>query len=148
MNQRYIIDTTALISFFSPIFEVPSKITEDACNIISTAFETNENILMIPSIVFVEIFSKQFKSPEKAAAIRYEVFEKIRNCDNISIEPIDKELLSCFITITDIERNHNFDNHDKIIFATAMKYQAPLITSDQRLIRYNKRKKLIPEIIV
>lgn len=147
MKQRYTIDTTALMSYFNNIFDIECKISKDAINIIYEAFEENKHILQIPSIVFIEIFSKQFTSPEKASQIRYVVYEKIKSCENISIEAIDQEILECFIQITDIEVNHNFDNHDKIIFATAMKYQAPLITSDLRLIRYNRRKKLIPEII-
>ncbi|EXZ22015.1 hypothetical protein M086_4259, partial [Bacteroides fragilis str. S13 L11] len=32
------------------------------------------------------------------------------------------------------------------ILATAMKFQTPLITSDERIIRYNKKKKVIPYI--
>ena len=147
MRKRYTIDTTALMSYFSDTFQIECKISKDAINIIGEAFDENKHIIQIPSIVFVEIFSKQFTTPEKAAQIRYVVYEKIRCCENVSIEAIDKELLECFIQITDIEANHNFDNHDKIIFATAMKYQNPLITSDLRLIRYNRRKRLIPGII-
>lgn len=147
MKQRYIIDTTALMSYFANIFEIESKVSKEALTIIDEAFENNKHILLIPSIVFIEIFSKQFISPERASKIRYAVYEKIKSCKNISIESIDREVLECFIQITDIEVNHNFDNHDKIIFATAIKHQVPLITSDLRLIRYNKKKKLIPNII-
>lgn len=147
MKQKYIIDTTGLMSYFANVFEIKSKISKDAINVINEAFEENKHILLIPSIVFIEIFSKQFTTPERAAKIRYAVYEKIKSCENISIEAIDQEVLECFIQIRDVENNYNFDNHDKIIFATAIKYQAPLITSDLRLIRYNKRKKLIPNII-
>lgn len=147
MKQRYIIDTTALMSYFANIFEIESKVSKEALTIIDEAFENNKHILLIPSIVFIEIFSKQFISPERASKIRYAVYEKIKASKNISIESIDREVLECFIQITDVEANHNFDNHDKIIFATAIKYQASLITSDLRLIRYNKKKKLIPNII-
>ncbi|QIK59821.1 PIN domain-containing protein [Dysgonomonas sp. HDW5A] len=147
MKQKYTIDTTALMSYFANVFEIKCKISKEAISIINEAFDEKKHILLIPSIVFIEIFSKQFTSPEKAAQIRYTVYEKIKSCENVSIEAIDKELLECFIQITDIESEHNFDNHDKIIFATAMKYQSSLITSDLRLIRYNKKKKLIPTII-
>lgn len=147
MKQKYIIDTTALMSYFADVFGIKSKVSQDAINIINEAFEEKKHLLLIPSIVFIEIFSKQFTSPEKAARIRYAVYERIKSCENISIESIDQEILECFILIKDIENDHNFDNHDKLIFATAIKYQAPLITSDLRLIRYNKRKKLIPRIL-
>ncbi|EXZ37797.1 hypothetical protein M104_3446 [Bacteroides fragilis str. 1007-1-F  len=66
--------------------------------------------------------------------------------ENFAIEPLDKEVLDNFIKITDIESGWNFDNHDKQILATAMKFQTPLITSDERIIRYNKKKKVIPYI--
>ncbi|MBF0578113.1 PIN domain-containing protein [Dysgonomonas sp. GY617] len=148
MSQRYIIDTTTLMSYFASTFEIQSQISSTALNIINEAIEEGTNILLIPSIVFIEIFSKQFITEEKASQIRYEVYEKIKSCENISIEPIDKEVLECFLDIVDIEKGHNFDNHDKIIFATAIKYDSFLITSDKRLIRYNRRKKLIPDIIV
>lgn len=147
MKQRYIIDTTALMSYFANIFEIESKISKEALTIIDEAFENKKYILLIPSIVFIEIFSKQFISLERASKIRYAVYEKIKTCENISIESIDQEVLECFIQVTDVEANHNFDNHDKIIFATAIKYQAPLVTSDLRLIRYNRKKKLIPSVI-
>lgn len=147
MNQRYIVDTTALISYFADIFGVQCVISKEGIEIIESAFERGLTNLLIPSIVFIEIFSKKFVNPEIAAKIRYNVYEKVKSCENVSIESIDKEVLECFLDIQDIEKDYNFDNHDKIIYATAMKYQAPLITSDLRLIRYNNRKKMIPVII-
>ena len=64
----------------------------------------------------------------------------------MEIQPLDKEILENFALITDIESNHNFDNHDKQVLAAAMTMQCPLITSDRPLIRYNQRKKVIPAI--
>lgn len=147
MSKRYVVDTTTLMSYFSTTFGIKSAISPEGLKILDDAFQNNTNILLIPSIVFIEIFSKQFVSPEIAARIRYDVFEKIKSRTNISIESIDQEVLECFIQIKDIEPGHNFDNHDKIIFATAMKYQEPLITSDQRLKRYNRKQRMIPRII-
>ena len=134
MKQKYVIDTTALMSYFSSTFEIQNKMSQHALDIIS-------------SIVFVEIFSKQFTNVERSEKIRYEVYEKIKSCDNISIEAIDKEVLEAFLKITDIEKKYSFDNHDKLIYSTAIKYNVPLLTSDLRLKRYNKKKKMIPQII-
>lgn len=147
MKQKYVIDTTALMSYFSSTFEIQNKMSKQALDIISKAFNNNNVILLIPSIVFVEIFSKQFTNEERSEKIRYEVYEKIKNCNNISIEPIDQEILESFIKITDIEKKYCFDNHDKLIYSTAMKYNVPLLTSDFRLKKYNKKKKMIPQII-
>ena len=121
--------------------------SQHALDIISQAFNNDSIILLIPSIVFVEIFSKQFTNVERSEKIRYEVYEKIKSCDNISIEAIDKEVLEAFLKITDIEKKYSFDNHDKLIYSTSIKYNVPLLTSDLRLKRYNKKKKMIPQII-
>lgn len=147
MKQRYVIDTTSLISYFESIFEKGSAISKSSIQIIEDAFSDPNIILYYPSIIFLEIFSKYFINEEKAGLIKYEVFEKIRKQENMSIEPIDIEVLEAFMKIQDIEHDYNFDNHDKQIFATAMKYNCPLITSDESLIRYNRRKNLIPYII-
>lgn len=147
MKQKYVIDTTALMSYFSSTFEIQNKMSPDALDIISQAFNNNTVILLIPSIVFVEIFSKQFINEERSEKIRYEVYEKIKSCDNISIEAIDKEVLEAFLEITDIEKKYSFDNHDKLIYSTAIKYNVPLLTSDLKLKKYNKKKKMIPRVI-
>jgi hypothetical protein len=146
-KNTFIVDTTSLMSYFNETFNIRPAISIKALSIIDDAFKNDETILLIPSIVFIEIFSKQFKTEELAHKIRYDVFEKVKSQANISIQPFDKEVLEMFLKIIDIEPGWNFDNHDKQIFATAMKFKSPLITSDQRLIRYNKKKKLIPEII-
>lgn len=144
---RYVLDTTTVMSYFSSCFSVNNLISKKGNSIVYEAIELGEYIIFIPSIVFIEIFSKQFITPEIAAKIKSEVYDKIKSCNNISIEPFDKEVLECFVDILDIEKGHNFDNHDKIIFATAMKYNANLITSDERLFRYNRKKKLIPSVV-
>jgi predicted nucleic acid-binding protein len=147
MKQKYVIDSTALISYFSQIFEKEIVISNSAIEIIDNAFRDEDIILHYPSIVFLEIFSKHFISEDRAQLIKYEVFERIMNQSNMSIEPIDLEVLEAFLKIRDIEQNYNFDNHDKQVFATAMKFNCPLITSDERLIRYNNRMHLIPDVI-
>ncbi|MFR2223595.1 MAG: PIN domain-containing protein, partial [Bacteroides xylanisolvens] len=58
-----------------------------------------------------------------------------------------KGLVADLRKITDIEKKYSFDNHDKLIYSTAIKYNVPLLTSDLRLKRYNKKKKMIPQII-
>lgn len=147
MKDRYVIDTTSLISYFSSVFDKKCVISDQALMIIDKAFIDSNIILYFPSIVFLEVFSKHFVNEEKARLIKYEVFERIKSQENMSIEAIDIEVLDEFMKIRDIEPDYNFDNHDKQIFATAMKYNCSLITSDERLIRYNKRKNLIPEVI-
>jgi len=147
MDNRFVVDTTSLISYFSGVFGESSQISQHALNLIDRAFYEDSILLIFPSIVFVEIFKKWFVSEAKAAQIRFEVLERIKNRGNMEIKPLEREVLENFIKIQDIEPKYNFDNHDKQILASAMMLQCPLITSDLRLIRYNKRKKVIPKII-
>jgi PIN domain nuclease of toxin-antitoxin system len=146
MNKGYVVDTTSLISYFNNIFGGPAKISRDALKIIETAFKRDSDIkLSIPSIVFVEIFDKWFSNEEIATAIRIEIMTLIAERPNIEIKPVEKEVLENFIKIND--DFIKFDNHDKIILASSMMLQWPRITSDSKLIRYNNKYKVIPDII-
>ena len=145
---KYTIDTTTVISYFKDEFEgAKPQISDRSLNIIDSAFRDTSIILYFPSIIFVEIFSKWFRDEELAYKIKSNVYNPIISQENFAIEPLDKEVLENFIKITDIEPGWNFDNHDKQILATAMKFQTPLITSDERIARYNKRKRVIPSIL-
>lgn len=144
---RYVLDTTSLISYFHGVFERPSQISKMSLKIIESAFTEENTILIIPNIVFVEIFKKWYRSEEWSEKIRYEVYEKVISRPNIEIRPLDLEQLETFLLITDIEPDHNFDNHDKQILACAMMLNCDLITSDRRIIRYNKRKSVVSNIL-
>lgn len=145
----YVIDTNALISYFAEVFDGSDiSISESSIEIIDSAFKNNNEIkLIIPACVFIEIFIKWFKTEEISSRIISEVYLRIKEKENMEIQPLDKEILENYIKIKDIETDHNFDGHDKQVFASAMTMNCTLITSDQRLIRYNKRKKLIPGIL-
>ena len=146
MVRIFVTDTTSLISYFSDVFEKPSKISRKALSIIDRAFLNDPSIrLSIPSIVFVEIFEKWFKSEEVSAKIRSEVFESIKNASNIEIKPLEQEVLENLIKIEDYPIN--LENHDKIILASAMMLNCNLITSDPKIIKYVKRYGVIPRII-
>ena len=59
-KKRFVIDTTALISYFDFVFERGSQITKEGLNFIGSAFETDDQtILIIPGVVFIEIFDKR-----------------------------------------------------------------------------------------
>lgn len=136
----YVIDTTALISYFSNVFKVESKISKTALEIINQGFEKSSNTkLIIPSIVFIEIYLKQkWNSLEYIETIKSEVFEEIFNFvekDKIEIKPLEKEVIENIITIND--KIVNLEGKDKIILASAMMMKCPLITSDSKIIKYN-----------
>lgn len=148
MNNLYVVDTNVIVSYFGKLFNDKNQISPQAKSIIDKAFDKTDGVrLIFPSIVFVEIFSIWCKTEEQTAKIRYELLEVINQQENMAIVALEREVLENFINITDIEPKHNFDNHDKIVLATAMMYEATLLTIDRRLIRYNRRKKVIPNII-
>jgi len=145
-KQFVVIDTTALISYFSTVFKQQPQISEDAIKLIQHAFRSNSDILLsIPSIVFVEIFDKWVLDDEFRAMFVSEILELISQCPNIEIKSIDEEVLQMFISLSD--SIVNLENHDKIILASAMTLQWPLITSDSKIVKYVKKYKVIPAII-
>lgn len=144
--DRYVVDTSALISYFPELFKEEPSISKKSLDIINNGFYIKEVKLIFPSTVFIELFNKWFTSDENAEKIKIEIYYRIKSQENMEIQPFDKELLENFILITDIEKNHNFDNHDKQILAAAIALQCPLITSDMSLKRYNRLKNVIPLI--
>ncbi len=146
MSDLYVVDTCALISYFNEIIGngASISISQESIDLIDKAFYSKEIKLIFPSTVFIEIFKKWYRTDEDAARITSEVYHNIKNRENMEIQPFDKEILENFISINNIESKHNFDNHDKQILAAAITMQCPLITSDQRIIRYNERNNVIP----
>ncbi len=147
MNRRNaVIDTTALISFFTNVFKRPSQISDRAIKLIQDAFQSDSNVLLsIPAIVFIEVFDKWIVTDEFRAMFIAEVLELISQYPNIEIKPIDKEVLQQFISLNTIAPD--LENHDKIILASAMMLEWPLITSDEKIIKFVNKSKVIPNII-
>ncbi len=147
MSQLFVVDSCALISYFKDILVGANvSISDDSLKLIDEGFYSPDIKLIFPVVTFIELFEKWFKTEEDSKRIYSEIYLKIFNQENMEIQPLDKEILENFALITDIESNHNFDNHDKQVLAAAMTMQCPLITSDRPLIRYNQRKKVIPAI--
>ncbi|GAA6766478.1 hypothetical protein AAFH68_24200 [Flavobacterium sp. CGRL1] len=146
-DDVYVVDTCALISYFSEVFEANKSVSDESIQLIDLAFHTNEIKLIFPSTVFIELFIKWFKNEEIAARIKSEVYGRIKDRENMQIRTFDRETLENYMKIKNIEENHNFDGHDKQIFAVAMTMDCQLITSDERLMRYNKKQQLIQGIL-
>lgn len=138
MKTRYILDTTALISYFSDIFRQNSRISLRALNIINESFIDNSNTLVsIPSIVLVEIFDvwyRQSSTQEFRAKLKALMINKILEANNIEIREIDDEIIENFLYLYDDEIN--LENRDRIILASAYALEAKIITSDRKIIRY------------
>lgn len=149
IKSRFVVDTTALISYFDVVFEQGSRISKNAIRLIETAFKTeHEAILIIPGVVFVEIFDKWFRKDrgeEFLAKFRAEVFEPIRQAPNIEIREIDNEILEMFLKLYDPDVN--LENRDKLILASAVVLNAPLITSDRKVIKFVNKHRVVPDIV-
>lgn len=141
----------SVISFFSDVFGQSSRISSYGLTLLERAFtSTDDLILSIPGVVFVEIYDKWFRGgkardEEFRARFRLEVLERIHQSPNIEIREIDIETLEVFVTLED--RNINLENSDRLILAVATVLQAPLITADPSLISFAKRHRVIPYIV-
>lgn len=147
MNRLYVTDTNALIFYFSDVFEQASKLSYRASQLIECALQSSpcEIKLSIPSVVFVEIFDKWLNNEEFAAKFHYEVFNVIQQSPNIEIKPIEQEVLENMLKIGGNLSEH--DIHDKLILASAMMLNCPLITTDSKVIEYVNKFRIIPAII-
>ena len=145
IKKRLVLDTTALISYYSSIFEQPPQISQRALSLIDNAFKNQyDTILIIPGIVFVEIFDKWFRRHDLEFNAKFlaEVFQPIKAAPNIEIREIDYETLEIFLLLEDPAIN--LENRDRLVLAAAAILQATLITSDQDMIDFvNKYKTLL-----
>jgi len=150
-KQRYVLDSTALISCYPEMFGEPPQISNRSASIIHQALAFEDSaILIIPSIVFVEIHDKWFRgnslqSEEFREKFRVEIFYPIQTAPNIEIRELDIEILGVFLSLDDSQIN--LENHDKIVLATSSVLQATLITSDRAIRRYNNRYHMVPNIL-
>ncbi|MDZ4751807.1 MAG: hypothetical protein SGI87_09350 [Flavobacteriales bacterium] len=146
MIKRIVIDTNCLIFYFVHVFERPHRFTASTQQLLDQAFSGSPDVLLsIPSIVFVEIFDKWLRNAEFSRKFYYEVYEKIKQCDNIEVRSIDAEIMECLVTIQGSLAGH--DLHDKIVLASAMVLECPLVTTDQKIANYVRETNAIPEIL-
>lgn len=151
MPRLFVVDTMAVISYFSNVFGQDTRISKRGLSIIGQAFDFPDEVLLtVPGIVFVEIFDKWFrggrdKDDEFRAKFRVEVLERIRNAPNIEIREVDVETIQKFLWLED--PNINLENSDRLILASAAVLQAPLITADPVLIDFVKKHGVVPEVI-
>jgi predicted nucleic acid-binding protein len=147
MSSVYVTDTDSIICYFHDIFGVAQKLSNRACRLIESALLAYPSSikLSIPSIVFMEIYDKWFIDEETAAKLRYEVFETIIRSPNIEVKPIEQEVLENLLKVGGNLASH--DINDKLIVASAMMLECPLITTDPEIIRYVKTSGCIPSII-
>ncbi len=151
---RYVIDTNGLISFFAgvfddaPGFDGSPSISQKTRNTIQKAVSPIEGgvLLSVPSIVFIEIYEKWLRSEEFFRKFFYEVFTPLKQSPNIEIRAIDQEVLENLLTVDGCLAEH--DLHDKIVVASAMTLECPIITVDHKIIEFvGSGKRKIPNVL-
>ena len=147
MQRLVVIDTCAVISYYPKVFQEESTISKGSLELISAALGHSDVRIIIPTIVFVELFQLYFKREEMSRLIYYEVYLPFRDSPHFELRGFDQDGLNAFITIDDIEPDQKFDNHDKQVLSAAISMNCPLMTSDTKIKRYNDRKSVIPAIL-
>lgn len=150
---RYVIDTNGLISFFSevfgdaPEFDGAPLISQKARKALQEALSPSEGrvLLSVPSIVFIEIYEKWLRSEEFLRKFFYEVFTPLKQSPNVEIRAIDQEVLENLLTVDGCLAKH--DLHDKIVVASAMTLECPIITVDPKIIEFvGNGERKIPKV--
>lgn len=152
MRKLYVIDTNSLIAFYHDVFkDAPNyqgspELSLKIKSIISQAVlsRTTNIRLSIPSVVFVEIYEKWLITEEFSRKFYYEVFSPLKQSPNIEVRPIDREVMENLIYIGGNLKKH--DLHDKLILASAITLESPLITTDEGIINYVSERNVIPGI--
>lgn len=150
-HNRFVVDTTALISYFAEVFGKESQISRQGLLIMERSFaNTGAGLLVFPSVVFIEIYDKWFRGSrsvdeEFRAKFNTEIFQVIRAAENMEIREIDIEVLEVFLNLDDPEIN--LENRDKIIVASAIVLNAPIITSDRKIKDYVNKHNISSPII-
>lgn len=145
MNNRFVLDTCAIISFFKEFIDGATvSISQVALKKIEEIFLDTSNFVYIPCISLVEIHSKFSTSAEKNAKLKSEILQYLKNHENVSFEDIDYEVLDNFLKIS---CGTGFDFRDRIILAIGMKYQCTLITSDGPIAKYIRKTGILPNVI-
>ena len=114
-------------------------------------FEQEDKVIMIvPSVVFIEIFDKWFlgstyADEEFRAKLLAEVIYPIQSATNIEMREIDDEVVEEFLSLYD--KDTKLEQHDRLILASAIVLDACLITSDRELISFQKKYSQPPSIV-
>jgi PIN domain nuclease of toxin-antitoxin system len=139
--NRYVCDTCCLISYFDSVFRTlgaSTNISPKFRDIIDKTLNHFNSPLRIsvPSVVFIEIFDKWLHDEETVKQFYYEVYYRIQESPNFEIKPLDKQVLEILASIEGGLANH--DIFDKIVVASAIELDCPVLTIDKKIIRYMK----------
>lgn len=136
-QDRFVVDSCALFSYFRDDLSAVNSMSNKALCIIDNVFnKSGHSVLIIPSVVFIELFDKFVRDEKRRAMIYYEIIVRIINNGNIEIRPIDFEVLEQFERLGSV--GISFENRDRIILATALSLDTYILSSDSKILEYFK----------
>ena len=127
--MNYVTDTHSLIWYFTE----DSRLSKRALRVFEQTVK--EGIIIVPAVVLAEIM---FIAKKAKVSITFEeTLEKIEEYENFYIAPLDIDILKVADKI-----EAGMEMHDKLIIATALYFEAVLITRDRQI----KESKIVSTI--
>jgi PIN domain nuclease of toxin-antitoxin system len=117
-TNNYVTDTHSLVWYFTESPRLPKK----ALKVFEKTLE--EGSIIIPTVVLAEIMYISRKGRIKLSFA--ETVKKIEESENFEIVPLDLDILN-----TADEIDYDLEMHDRLIVATALFFDVPLITRDE-----------------
>lgn len=118
--MNYVTDTHSLIWYFTE----DSRLSKRALRVFEKTVK--EGIMIVPAVVLAEIM---FIAKKAKVSITFEeTLEKIEEYENFYIAPLDIDILKVADKI-----EAGMEMHDKLIIATALYFEAVLITRDRQI---------------
>lgn len=115
--SSYVTDTQGLVKFM-----LGKRVINDAAHQVYLSADKGEAVIIIPAIVLMEVMYLFEKNRIEIGLFRT---EDLMESQNYQFEPLSFEILKAASQIDDIP-----ELHDRLIAATAMYLELPLITND------------------
>ncbi|MGD2091408.1 MAG: type II toxin-antitoxin system VapC family toxin [Candidatus Aminicenantes bacterium] len=119
-TKQYVTDTHSLVWYFT---ENP-RLSRKALKVFEKTVK--EGTIIIPTVVLAEIMYIAEKG--RITMSFAETVKKIEDSENFEITPLDLDILKKADEI-----DYELEMHDRLIVATALFFDAPLLTKDQTI---------------
>ncbi len=120
----YVIDAHALLWYITNDDKLGKKARE-----VMERIDGGEDIGVIPSIVILESLYVAEKYGFKDSFVK--IYKNMKVSQNYFIHPLTTEIIDICMTLP-----HEIELHDRIIMATAKYFNAPIITKDEIIKKY------------
>lgn len=116
-NNNYVTDTHSLVWYFTG----SSRLSKKALKTFEKTVK--EGSIIVPTVVLAEIMHISGKKRIKMSFA--ETIRRIQNSENFKIAPLDLDILNMADKI-----GYDLEMHDRLIVATALCFEVPIITRD------------------